>query len=112
MSNFLEPSDVIDYLATAENGLAARLDSMLGRLVNDSTTDSASGAKITGAFKVQLDSITKQNTSLDKQIEEFERRLTSQRALLESSFIAMEKAQSGFQQQSSYLQKTFSGSSK
>ena len=106
------PDDVIDYLATAENGLAARLDSMLGRLVNDSTTDSASGAKITGAFKVQLDSITKQNTSLDKQIEEFERRLTSQRALLESSFIAMEKAQSGFQQQSSYLQKTFSGSSK
>jgi hypothetical protein len=29
--------------------------------------------------------------------------------MLESSFIAMERAQSGFQQQSAYLAKTFNG---
>lgn len=61
----------------------------------------------TGGLQAQLTSFTKQNTSLDKQIEEVERRLASQRATLEASFIAMEKAQSRFQQQGSYLAKTF-----
>jgi len=79
-----------------------RLDATLDRYVSDSS-------KAPGTFKVAIDSISSQNKSLDKQIEEFERRLASQRALLESSFIAMEKAQSGFQQQSAYLKKTFSG---
>ena len=94
--------DVINYFATATNGFSARLGSMLDRLTSDSSTTP-------GVFKVQLDNITKQNKSLDKQIEDVERRLASQRALLESSFIAMERAQSGFQQQSAYLAKTFSG---
>jgi flagellar capping protein FliD len=97
--------DVIEYLTTDTHGLMDRLDSVLDRLVNDSSTTP-------GTFKVQTDSIKNQDKSLDKQIEEFERRLASQRALLESSFIAMERAQSGFQQQSSYLAKTFSGNSK
>jgi flagellar capping protein FliD len=82
-----------------------RLDSILERMVSTSSTSP-------GTFQVQINSITSQDKSLDKQIEEFERRLASQRALLESSFIAMEKAQSAFQQQSSYLAKTFSGGSK
>jgi flagellar hook-associated protein 2 len=94
--------DVINYFATATNGFSARLGSMLDRLTSDSSTTP-------GVFKVQLDNITKQNKSLDKQIEDVERRLASQRSLLESSFIAMERAQSGFQQQSAYLAKTFSG---
>jgi flagellar hook-associated protein 2 len=97
--------DVIEYLTTDTHGLMDRLDSVLDRLVNDSSTTP-------GTFKVQTDSIKNQDKSLDKQIEEFERRLASQRALLESSFIAMERAQSGFQQQSSYLARTFSGNSK
>jgi flagellar hook-associated protein 2 len=97
--------DVIKYFATADNGLVARMDTMLERLVSSSSTTP-------GTFQVQTDSISKQNKSLDKQIEEFERRLESQRSLLESSFIAMERAQSGFQQQSAYLAKTFSGNSK
>lgn len=108
----LNADDVIDYFATAENGLSARLDAMLGRLVDDTYTEPNTNTRITGSFKIQLDSISKQNKSLDKQIEEFERRLESQRALLENSFIAMERAQSGFQQQSAYLAKTFSGNSK
>jgi flagellar hook-associated protein 2 len=94
--------DIAEYFSTANNGLIDRLDTLLSSYVSDS-----GGAA--GGFKAQLDSITKQNTSLDKQIEDVERRLASQRSLLESSFIAMERAQSGFQQQSAYLAKTFSG---
>ena len=97
--------DISEYFATADNGLAARLDSFLDRLVSDS-------GSAQGSFKTQLDSITKQNKSLDASIANFERQLESQRSLLESSFIAMENAQSIFQQQSSYLAKTFSSGSK
>ena len=95
--------DIAEYFSTANNGLIDRLDTLLSSYVSDS-----GGAA--GGFKAQLDSITKQNTSLDKQIEDVERRLASQRSLLENSFIAMERAQSGFQQQSAYLAKTFNNS--
>lgn len=95
--------DVIAYFSTSKNGLSARLGTLLDRLVSDSSTTP-------GVFKVQLDKISSQNKSLDKQIEDVERRLASQRSLLENSFIAMEKAQSGFQQQSAYLAKTFNNS--
>jgi flagellar hook-associated protein 2 len=94
--------DITKYFSTSGTGLLDRIDTILSTYVSDS------GAAA-GGFKAQLDSITKQNTSLDKQIEDVERRLASQRSLLESSFIAMERAQSGFQQQSAYLAKTFSG---
>jgi flagellar hook-associated protein 2 len=93
-------NDIFDYFGTKDNGLAARLDSFLGRLVSDS-------GSAQGSLKTQLDSITKQNKSLDSSIANFERQLESQRALLESSFIAMENAQSIFQQQSAYLARTF-----
>ncbi|MCX6973114.1 MAG: flagellar filament capping protein FliD, partial [Verrucomicrobia bacterium] len=59
--------DVIKYFTTANNGLVDRLDAMMDRLVNDSSTTP-------GTFKVQADSISSQNKSLDKQIAEFERR--------------------------------------
>jgi flagellar hook-associated protein 2 len=93
--------DVLEYFSTSSTGLIARLDSLLDSYVSNSGTSS-------GGLQTQLDNITKQNKSLDKQIEDVERRLASQRSLLESSFIAMERAQSSFQQQSSYLSKTFS----
>jgi flagellar hook-associated protein 2 len=94
--------DIAKYFSTSSGGLIDRLDTLLSSYVSDS-------GSAAGGLKAQLDSITKQNTSLDKQIEDVERRLASQRSLLESSFIAMERAQSGFQQQSAYLSKTFSG---
>lgn len=93
--------DIFDYFATADNGLADRLDAYLDRLVTDS-------GSAQGSLKTQLDSITSQNKSLDTSIANFERQLEAQRALLESSFIAMENAQSIFQQQSAYLSRTFS----
>ena len=96
--------DVMDYFVTADEGLVDRLDSMLERLVSTSSSSP-------GTFQVQINSINNQNKSLDKQIEDVERRLEAQRSLLESSFIAMEKAQSSFQQQSAYLAKTFNGNS-
>ena len=95
--------DIAEYFSTASNGLIDRLDTLLSGYVSDS-------GSAAGGLKAQLDSITKQNKSLDKQIEDVERRLASQRSLLESSFIAMERAQSGFQQQSAYLAKTFNNS--
>jgi flagellar hook-associated protein 2 len=99
--------DISEFLqgntSNADQGLIDRLDKILSSYVSDSGTAA-------GGVKAQLDSITKQNKSLDKQIEDVERRLASQRSLLESSFIAMERAQSGFQQQSSYLAKTFNNS--
>jgi flagellar hook-associated protein 2 len=84
-------------------GFIARFKTnFLDKLVTDS-------GSATGGLQAQLSSITKQNTSLDKQIAEVETRLASQRSMLESSFIAMEKAQSQYQQQGAYLAKTYSG---
>lgn len=97
--------DVRSFLTTAGSGFIARLESMLGT----SATDVGAAS---GKIGIQLTSIEKQNKSLDRQIEDVERRLAMQRQMMESSFIAMERAQSQFQQQSSYLQKTFSGGSK
>ena len=97
-------SDVAAYFTTTDTGMVARLDAFLGKLVDDSGTAA-------GTFKTVLDSYEKQQTSLDTQIANIERQLTSQRALLESSFIAMETAQSKYQQQAAYLTKTFSNNS-
>lgn len=94
-------NDVSTYFNKADSGLVARLNKLLGSYVTDS-------GSATGGLQAQLDGITKQNTSLDKQIEEVDRRLAAQRATLEASFIAMEKSQSQYQQQGSYLAKTFS----
>lgn len=100
-----DADDVMDYFTNATSGLIPRLNAILG----DSSTDVSAAS---GKIGIQLNSIQKQNTSLDKQIADFERRLDSQRQLLESSFIAMERAQSQFQQQSAYLQRTFAGGNK
>jgi flagellar hook-associated protein 2 len=95
--------DVSTYFNKADSGLVARLNKLLGSYVTDS-------GSATGGLQAHLDTITKQNTSLDKQIADVETQLAAQRSRLESGFIAMEKAQSNFQQQSSYLAKTFNGS--
>jgi flagellar hook-associated protein 2 len=103
-------SDVFSYFNTKSGGtipsggLIERMDYLLGNLVEDSGT-----AK--GSIKNTLDSITSQNKSLDAQIAAIDRQLEAQRATMEASYIAMEKAQSMYQQQSSYLTKTFSGNS-
>jgi flagellar hook-associated protein 2 len=97
--------DISDYFKNSTGGLVTRMDAYLDKLLSTSTSSP-------GSFKTQSDSITKQDKSLDTQIANLERQLASQRSLLESSFIAMEKAQAGFQQQSAYLARTFSNGSK
>jgi flagellar hook-associated protein 2 len=85
-------------------GASAFMTRIKTNFLDKMITDAGSA---TGGLQAQLTSFTKQNTNLDKQIEEVERRLASQRATLEASFIAMEKSQSRYQQQGSYLAKTF-----
>ena len=85
-------------------GLIERMDYLLGNLVTDSGT-----AK--GSLKTNLDTIVTQNKSLDAQIATIERQLEAQRSSMEASYIAMEKAQSMYQQQSAYMAKTFAGKS-
>lgn len=87
-----------------DTGTSAFMTRVKTNFLDKLVTDAGSA---TGGLQAQLTSFTKQNTNLDKQIEEVERRLAAQRATLEASFIAMEKAQSRFQQQGSYLAKTF-----
>jgi flagellar hook-associated protein 2 len=86
-------------------GTSAFMTRVKTNFLDKLVTDAGSA---TGGLQTQLTSFTKQNTSLDKQIADVERRLASQRATLESSFIAMERAQSKFQQQGAYLAKTYS----
>jgi flagellar hook-associated protein 2 len=87
-----------------DTGTSAFMTRIKTNFLDKMITDAGSA---TGGLQAQLTNFTKQNTSLDKQIEEVERRLASQRATLEASFIAMEKSQSRYQQQGSYLAKTF-----
>jgi flagellar hook-associated protein 2 len=87
-----------------DTGTSAFMTRVKTNFLDKMVTDAGSA---TGGLQSQLTNFTKQNTSLDKQIEDVERRLTAQRSTLEASFIAMEKSQSRYQQQGSYLAKTF-----
>jgi len=103
-------SDVASYLNTKNTvtpalaGLIQRMDSFLGKLVT-------SNGSASGSFKTSLDTITSQNKSLDAQMADIDRQLAMQRSSMEASFIAMERSQSKYQQQSAYISKTFSGNS-
>jgi len=86
-------SDVEAFFTTASTGFAAKFDERLTKLIK-SGDDSQ-------------DRLTKTNTGIDHQIADMQRRLDQQRALLTSSFIAMESAQSKIQQQSSAIANAF-----
>jgi flagellar hook-associated protein 2 len=88
--------DVESFFTAATTGFAARLDTFIGRIV-DQNDD-------------QKERINKTNTGIDEQIAAIERRLEQQRSLLESAFIQMENAQSKIQQQQSALNGMFAQS--
>ncbi len=90
-------SDVEGFFTDTTSGFAAKFDTLL-----DSLIDSGDLAQ---------KRLTDTNSDLDRQISDLERRLTQQRELLTSSFIAMESAQSQIQQQSSALTNAFGGGS-
>ncbi len=85
--------DVAAFFQTTTTGLANSLISYtttLGTLNTKQQTD-----------------LTASNTDLDRQIGDLQRRLDQQRAILTSSFIAMESAQSQLKNQSAALTKAF-----
>lgn len=86
--------DVARFFQTASTGFAAKFDTLVAKLT-DQTGD-------------QQERLTKNSSDLDRQIADIERRLVQQREILTSSFIAMETAQSQLQQQSSALTNAFS----
>jgi flagellar hook-associated protein 2 len=90
-------SDVEAFFTTASTGFAAKFDERITKYIK-SGDDSQ-------------DRLTATNKGIDQQIADMQRRLDQQRALLTSSFIAMESAQSRIQQQSSAITNAFGGSS-
>ena len=80
--------EVQSLFSDPSNGLANRMDALIGRIT---ATD--------GTLDIQMKSIEKENRSLDVQIAALERRIETQRELLTASFIRMEEAQSAINSQ-------------
>ncbi|MDQ8200032.1 flagellar filament capping protein FliD [Pelagicoccus enzymogenes] len=80
------------FFVGAENNFSGRLDSFLENFL-----------KSDGVMDTIQSSYTERNSDIDEQIKEMERRLEFKRDTLESSFIAMEAAQSKTQNQASAL---------
>lgn len=87
------PTDVETFITTSTTGFAAKFDTLLKTMI--------------GASEDSQERLTTTNSTLDRQIADLERRLTQQRELLTSSFIAMESAQSRIQQQSAAITNAF-----
>jgi len=88
--------DVGAFFTDSTFGLVKRLNDFLTTQVSDN-----------GSINTLTTNLGKQNTDIDKQIAQMNRDLASQRAVLESSFIAMETASSMYSQQLASLNATF-----
>jgi len=86
-------ADVAEFFQTTTTGLA-------NSLVTYTTTLTTLNSK-------QQANLTKTNLDLDRQIADIQRRLAQQKAVLTSSFIAMERAQSQLKNQSDALTRAF-----
>lgn len=103
--------------AKLESALAANLDKLedlfSGDIDGDGDTSESFATRMDefiesftadgGILDTQINTLTEQNSDIDTQIEEMERRLEFTRQALEASFIAMEEAQSNIQQQANAL---------
>ena len=103
--------------AKLESALAANLDQLedlfSGDIDGDGDTDESFATRMDefienftadgGILDTQINTLKEQNSDIDGQIEEMERRLEFTRQALEASFIAMEEAQSNIQQQANAL---------
>ncbi|MBA4137976.1 MAG: flagellar hook protein [Opitutus sp.] len=92
-----KPEDVEAFFQTGSTGFVAKLTKLLDRM--ESSNDD------------QQERITKNNSDIDRQIGDLERRLEQQRELLTSGFIKMEEAQARIQQQGNALTNAFFKSS-
>lgn len=100
------PTDVEAFFKTASTGFAAKFDSFTSSLLGTSGTGSS------GMLGAQKDTLTKGSKSIDTQIANIERQLTSERSRLEASFIAMEQAQATIKQMQAQLTNAFSTNSR
>jgi flagellar hook-associated protein 2 len=92
-----KPAEVDAFFYTATTGFAAKFGAFLKTVGTQNTT--------------QQTNLNKNNTGIDTQIADLERRLSQQRSILESAFIAMESAQQKLQSQQSALANAFKTSS-
>lgn len=90
-------SDVAAFFSSASTGFAAAFDGFLTPKLDGSN----------GALKMQMDTLNKQNASIDAQIATLNARLVNQRELLTTAFLAMQNAQSVAQQQQQQLTNMF-----
>ena len=89
-------ADVSTLFSNSTDGLATRLNSYLTQVTGS-----------TGTIALQETTLATQSSSLDTQIATMQRHLDQQKALLTSSFVHMESAQSAIQSQLSALNNAF-----
>lgn len=87
------PDDVEKFFQTSSTGFAAKLGALVTRM--ETSLDG------------QVERIAKNNTDLDRQIADMERRLEQQRALITDSFVKMEEAQQKIQSQGNAITSAF-----
>lgn len=93
-------ANIKTFFSDSTNGLCARLNSLLDKLVGDD-----------GTLVTHQASLTKQSNAIDTQIANLEKTITADQKRMTKEFLAMETAQSKINQQSSYLTKYFGSSS-
>jgi flagellar hook-associated protein 2 len=98
------PDDVAAFFSTASTGFAARIKSSVDLIAG---TD-----LLKGYIDARQTKISTNNKSIDDQIAAIERQLEQQRELLTASFIAMETAQSSYNNMQTQLTKSFFSDSK
>ncbi|HEY9508314.1 MAG TPA: flagellar filament capping protein FliD [Verrucomicrobiae bacterium] len=94
LSNHL--ADVKDFFSNATSGLAIGMDNFITKTIGDN-----------GTLITHQDNLTKQASAIDDQIEKMERIIAADKARMTASFVSMETAQAGINQQLAYLTKTF-----
>jgi flagellar hook-associated protein 2 len=93
------PDDVAAFFTTASTGFSARFKTAVDLIAGNELQK--------GYIDQEQTRISTSNTSLDVQIAAIDRQLEQQRELLTSSFIAMENAQSGYNNMQTQLTKAF-----
>ena len=89
-------SEVQNFFINSSSGIAVKLHALLDSTVGD-----------TGTLIAKQESLTKQVRTIDTQIVDMERLVTSRAATLQESFIKMEQAQATSNQNMKYLQQKF-----
>ena len=98
-------TDVAAFFNTASTGFSATMDTYLNTLLD------TNGSGSNGALASITNTFTTQNSSIDLQIAQIQRRLASEKELLSASFQAMQAAQSTSKSMITLLQNTFSTTS-